>query len=115
MLKGHKGLYWFGWNVPTSSSLLLVLPVLGLQYGLEIGERRRGSQVSGGRSERVLRARLLLSHVLMSCSCVQIPPFMGHPTSPFIGKGKAWVTEEEKEKNEREKKASRVTGSFSFM
>ena len=40
---------------------------------------------------------------------------MGSPDSPFIGEGKMWVTEEEKEKNEREKKASRVAGSFSFM
>ena len=37
---------------------------------------------------------------------------MGHPTSLFIGEGKAWVTEEEKEKNEREKEAFRVVGSF---
>ena len=37
---------------------------------------------------------------------------MGHPTSPFIGEEKARVTAEENEKNEREKKASRVTGSF---
>ena len=28
---------------------------------------------------------------------------MGRPASPFIGEGKARVTEEEKEKNEREK------------
>ena len=42
--------------------------------------------------------------------------FMGRPASPFIGKGKVWITVEEKEKNEREKKASRITGSFfSFM
>ena len=41
---------------------------------------------------------------------------MGRPAFPFIGKGKAHVIEEEKEKNEREKKASRVVGSFfSFM
>ena len=41
---------------------------------------------------------------------------MGHPASPFIGEGKARVTKEEKKKNEIEKKASRVTGSFfSFM
>ena len=40
---------------------------------------------------------------------------MGHPASPFIGEGKVRVTEEKKEK-EREKKASRVAGSFfSFM
>ena len=41
---------------------------------------------------------------------------MGRPASPFIGQGEAWVIVEEKEKNEREKKASRVTESFfSFM
>ena len=40
---------------------------------------------------------------------------MGRTASPFIGEGKAQVTEEEKEKNDREKKASRVAGSFSFM
>ena len=54
------------------------------------------------------------------CSChalvFLISLFMGRPASPFIGEGKAWVTEEEKEKNEREKKASRVVRSFfSFM
>ena len=44
------------------------------------------------------------------------PPFMGCPASPFIGKGKAQDIEEEKEKNERDKKASRVARSFfSFM
>ena len=37
---------------------------------------------------------------------------MGRPASPFIGDGKARVIEEEKEKNQREKKASRVAGSF---
>ena len=30
------------------------------------------------------------------------PPFMGCPAFPFISQGKAWVTAEEKEKNERE-------------
>ena len=41
---------------------------------------------------------------------------MGRHASPFIGEGKAWVTEEEKEKNKREKKASRVAEYFfSFM
>ena len=70
----------------------------------------------------MLRARLPLSHVLVSCSCVQISvsrsrsPFMGRPASPFIGEGKTWVIEEENEKNEREKKTSRAVGSFfSFM
>ena len=64
----------------------------------------------------MLRARLLLSRVLVSYSCVPIPTFMGRPASPFIGEGKKRVTEEEKEKNEIEKKASRVARSFfSFM
>ena len=41
---------------------------------------------------------------------------MRRPASPFIDEGKARVTDEEKEKNERKKKASRVIGSFfSFM
>ena len=41
---------------------------------------------------------------------------MGRPASPFIGERKARVIAEEEEKNEREKKASRVVGSFfSFM
>ena len=41
---------------------------------------------------------------------------MGRPASSFIGEGKAHVIEEEKEKNKREKKASRIAGSFfSFM
>ena len=84
--------------------------------GLQIGERGRGSEVSGGRSKRVLRARLPLSRVLVSCFLCPDPPFMGRPAFPFIGEGKARVTEEKKEKNEREKKASRVAGSFfSFM
>ena len=43
-------------------------------------------------------------------------PFMGRPASPFICEGKARVTAEEKEKNEREQKASRIARSFSsFM
>ena len=44
------------------------------------------------------------------------PSSMGRPASPFIDEGKVRVIEEEKEKTEREKKASRVVGSFfSFM
>ena len=59
----------------------------------------------------MLRARSLLSRVLVLCSCVFISwfglvriwiPLMGRPASPFIGEGKARVTVEEKEKNERE-------------
>ena len=64
----------------------------------------------------MLRARLSLSRVIVLCSYVKILPFMGCPTFPFIGEGKARVIEEEKEKNKREKKAFRVVGSFfSFM
>ena len=40
---------------------------------------------------------------------------MGRPASTFIGEEKARVIEKKKEKNEREKKASRVAESFSFM
>ena len=41
---------------------------------------------------------------------------MGRHALPFIGEGKAYVIEEEKEKNEKEKKASRVARSFfNFM
>ena len=55
----------------------------------------------------MLRAHLSLSRVLVSCSCVKISPVSrssprGRPASPFIGEGKARVTEEKKEKNERE-------------
>ena len=53
VLGGHKGLYWFGRNVPTSSLRLLVLLAL-ICKGLQTGERGRRSQVSRGRSEHVL-------------------------------------------------------------
>ena len=54
--------------------------------------------------------------VLLCFYLVVQPPFMGRPASPFIGEGKARVTADEKEKNEREKKAFRIVGSFfSFM
>ena len=78
-----------------------------------MGERGKGSQVSGGKSERVLRARSLLSRVFVSCSCVFISyfdrfgvirsvldgsiPSMGRHAFPFIGQEKARVTVEEKE------------------
>ena len=51
----------------------------------------------------MLRARLLLSRVLVSCSCVKISLFMGRPASSFLGEGKARVIEEEKgEERERQ-------------
>ena len=37
---------------------------------------------------------------------------MGRPAFPFIGQGKARVTVEGKEENEKEKKSSRIVGSF---
>ena len=43
--------------------------------------------------------------------CVAIP-LMGRPAFPFIGQGKAWVIVEGKEENEKEKKSSRIVGSF---
>ena len=47
--------------------------------------------------------------------CVAMP-HMARPTFSFIGQGKARVTVEEKEENEKEKKSSRIAGSFfSFM
>ena len=39
-------------------------------------------------------------------------PLMGHPAFPFIGQGKAGVTVEGKEEDEKEKKFSRIVGSF---
>ena len=48
--------------------------------------------------------------------CSDPPTSMGRPASPFIDEGKARVTDKEKEKNERETKASRDASSFfSFM
>ena len=39
-------------------------------------------------------------------------PHMGRPAFPFIGQGKAQVTVEGKEEKEKEKKSSRIAGSF---
>ena len=64
-------------------------------------------------AESSIAALVLLSYG--SVSCRSRSPFMGCPASPFIGEGKVRVTTEEKEKNKREKKASRIAGSFFFM
>ena len=40
---------------------------------------------------------------------------MGRPAFPFIGQGKARVTVEGKEEKEKEKKSSRIAGSFFFL
>ena len=76
----------------------------------------------------MLRARSLPSRVSVLFSCADLDwismgwfglnriPFLGGPAFPFIGQAKARVTAEEKEKNERERKASRVAVSFfSYM
>ena len=70
----------------------------------------------------MLGARSLLSRAVLLCfyhvarSCVDPDPLHGAPCFPFIGEGKARVLAEKNEKNEREKKASRIVGSFfSFM
>ena len=46
---------------------------------------------------------------LMRCVAM---PLMGRPAFPFIGQGKARVTVERKEENEKEKKSYRIVGSF---
>ena len=81
------------------------------------------SQVSGGRSEQVSRARSLLSRALV-CIWLDLSMgrsglfdlnrlfFMGRPAFPFIGQGKAHVIVEGQEENEKEKKSSRIAGSF---
>ena len=84
------------------------------------GRERDRSQVSGERSEQVSRARLLLGYVLVCSDWFEVRwiqvPFIGCPAFPFIGQGKAWVIAEGKEENEKEKKSSRIIGSFfSFM
>ena len=84
------------------------------------------SQVSGERSERVPRARPLPGYVLV-CSgrfgvrSIRAPidamccdALYGTLYFPFYGQGKARVTMEEKEEDEKEKKSSRIAGSFSF-
>ena len=96
--------------------------VTGTWFTVGVTNRRERERilVSCGRSERVLRARLSLSRVLVSCSYIFISWFglvwislTGRPAFPFIDQWKARVIEEENEKNEREKKTSRVAGSFS--
>ena len=46
-----------------------------------------------------------------SMRCVAMP-LVGRPAFPFIGQGKAHVIVEGKEENEKEKKSSRIVGSF---
>ena len=66
------------------------------------GRERDRSQVSDGKVERVLRARLLLSSVLCDALCVGlIRPLSGVPCPPFYrprgSKGYRWEKEEKPE------------------
>ena len=71
-------------------------------------------QVSGERSERVPRARSLPGCVLVSSDRFGVRwvrvPFTGRPAFPFIGQGKARVTMEGKEGNEKEKSPPESSG-----
>ena len=71
MLRGHEVYTGSGQKVLTSS-LLLLLVLLALKvYSRGYKWVREGKDPkSSERSERVLRARALLSHVFVSCSCV---------------------------------------------
>jgi hypothetical protein len=40
MQRGHKDVYWFGLNVPTSSDELLILLALGSVVGVTNGRER---------------------------------------------------------------------------
>ena len=111
MREGHKDLYWFGWNVPTSSLLLLlVLPALVCSRGYK---RAREEEVPKSMMKRSME--LGLAELVQPCAL----PLMGRPAFPFIDKGEgAGYRERERQARgkAREKKASRAAGSFfSFM
>ena len=74
------------------------------------------SQVSSERSKRVLRAQLLLLCVSRSDRFgVGSDPLHGTPCFPFYRPRESIGYNGGKEKNERQKKAARTAGSFSFM
>jgi len=109
VLGGHKDLYWFGQNVPTSNVLLLVLSTLVCSRGY-----KRAREGADPRSlvEGLKSAESLFNHVFPFS-------FLGRPTFPFIGEGEGAGYRERKREERgkaREKKASRATMSFfSFM
>ena len=53
VLGGHKGLYWFGQNVPMSSLRLLVLPVLVCSMGYKRAREGEGPKSLVKRSNGV--------------------------------------------------------------
>jgi hypothetical protein len=50
--RGHEDVYWFGWNVPTSSGELFVL--LALEFASEITNGRERNEVPSLRGLRKL-------------------------------------------------------------
>ena len=83
MLGGHKNLYWFGQNVPTSSSLLLMLPALvcsrGYKQAREGADPKSLVEKSNGVDAKMFRCYLL--------SSLGSLPFRERPASPFIDEG----------------------------
>ena len=56
-----------------------------------------------------------MMHDMYDLQCLNAgitPGCYRHPASPFIGEGKAQVTKEEKEEDEKVKKSFRIVGSF---
>ena len=86
--------------------------------GCTNGRERDMSQVSDGRNEWVPRARSLLGCVFVVwwIDRIRVPidamPFIERPAFSFIDQGKARVIVEGKEEDKKEKKSSRITGSF---
>ena len=112
--KKTQGLYWFGQNVPTSSSWLLL--VLFKKFVIGVTNRREKDmfQVSSEKNKRVPIAQLLLLCVSGSDRFgVGSDPLHGTPYFPFYRSRVSTGYSGGKEKNEREKrKAFRTAGSF---
>ena len=123
---------WLGWCARRTQGFILVRAerpnvqftaarVTDTWFAVGVTNRRERERipVSGGRSEQVLKARLPLSRVLVSCSCVCLffRPQRGAPCFPFYRRREsAGYRRGKGEERERWKKASRVAGSFfSFM
>ena len=90
VLGRHKGLYWFGRNVPTSSSLLLVLPTLKVYS-------RGYKRTREGKCPKSLMCGCVDVFGCLRClrriePCLDLP-FMRCPASPFIVEGEEQVTE----------------------
>ena len=100
--KRTQGLYWFGQNVPTSSSLLLLMLLALKVCSRGYKWSREGHVPSLWWCVEMnfdwfgwVRIECLLCDVICDGSFVRCP-LMGLPAFPFIGQGKAWVTTGEK-------------------